>query len=539
MSETKRPLKVFLCHASADKPAVLDLYKRLVADGVDAWLDAESLIAGQKWEVEIPKAIRDSDVVIVCLSEKSINKEGYVQREIKFALDIADEKPEGMIFIIPAKLEECKVPDRLSTYHWVELIEEEGYRRLMRALRMRADKIDVTLQVPNSWLQSHLEEPAQKIALDSKLLQTQVREFVRLINSRFLKKISPRIIIAILASLTFVIVAALKPEFFSQPPIFSTPSATTIIPPSLTFNHTLPAKTFTPSKTPTKTATLEVMQTFTPSITITQKSASATLSFPVEITDAKGVQMVYVPSGSFTMGYGGVVNQGPTRKVFLSSFYIDKYEVSEKMYAQCVQDEACEIPNAGVWRTIDQYIDAKVNDNFPVVHVNWEMAGKYCEWREARLPTEAEWEKAARGSGNSLFPWGSVYNGNVANLCDKNCESVSSNSDFNDGYGWLAPVDAFSRGASSYGVYNMVGNVNEWVGDLYSTYYIRDQLTNPKGPTATTSNSHVIRGGAYNSDEWPLPVSISRWLSSNGGKDIGFRCAYDLKSDDSSNDDLP
>ena len=367
-----------------------------------------------------------------------------------------------------------------------------------------------------------------------------MREFVQLIKSRFLKKISLRSIIVALASVAFIIiVATLKPVFFSQSPIFSTLTATKIIPPSLTFTHTLPTKTLTPSKTPTKKATLEVTQTFTPSITFTQKSASATLSFPVEIADVKGVQMVYVPSGYFTMGYGGVGNQGPTRKVFLSSFYIDKYEVSEKMYAQCVQDEACEIPNAGVWRTIDQYIDAKVNDNFPVVHVNWEMAGKYCEWREARLPTEAEWEKAARGSGNSLFPWGSVYNGNVANLCDKNCESVSSNSDFNDGYGWLAPVDAFSRGASSYGVYNMVGNVNEWVGDLYSTYYIRDQLTNPKGPTATTSNSHVIRGGAYNSDEWPLPVSISRWLSSNGGKDIGFRCAYDLKSDDSSNDDLP
>ncbi len=119
--DNKRPLKVFLCHASADKPAVRDLYKRLTADGVDAWLDAENLFAGQNWQVEIPKAIRESDVVIVCLSEKSINKEGYVQKEIKFALDVADEKPEGTIFIVPARLEECIVPDRLSMYHWVDL----------------------------------------------------------------------------------------------------------------------------------------------------------------------------------------------------------------------------------------------------------------------------------------------------------------------------------------------------------------------------------------------------------------------------------
>jgi hypothetical protein len=145
-----RPLKVFLCHASADKPAVRDLYKRLVADGVDAWLDAESLIPGQNWWEEIQKAIRASDVVIVCLSEKSVNKEGVVQKEIKSALDVADEKPEGTIFIIPARLEECQTPYRLSLYHWVDLFEENGYQKMMRALRLRADKIGAVLQIKKS-----------------------------------------------------------------------------------------------------------------------------------------------------------------------------------------------------------------------------------------------------------------------------------------------------------------------------------------------------------------------------------------------------
>jgi len=159
--DTQRPLKVFLCHASADKPAVRGLYKRLVADGVDAWLDAESLIPGQNWQVEIPKAIRESDVVIVCLSEKSINKEGYVQKEIKSALDVADEKPEGTIFIIPARLEECKTPDRLSMYHWVDLYEEDGYQKLMRALLLRADKIGAVLQAKKSWL-GGLTSPTRK-----------------------------------------------------------------------------------------------------------------------------------------------------------------------------------------------------------------------------------------------------------------------------------------------------------------------------------------------------------------------------------------
>jgi outer membrane protein assembly factor BamD (BamD/ComL family) len=139
--ERQRPLKVFLCHASGDKPTVRVLYQRLVRDGVDAWLDKEKLLPGQDWQVEIPKAVRESDVVVVCLSNKSITKEGYIQKELKFALDIANEKPEGTIFLIPARLEECEVPARLGSWQWVDLFEPDGYERLMRSLRLRADKL--------------------------------------------------------------------------------------------------------------------------------------------------------------------------------------------------------------------------------------------------------------------------------------------------------------------------------------------------------------------------------------------------------------
>lgn len=139
--KSTRPLKVFLCHASGDKPAVRALYQRLLRDGVDAWLDKEKLLPGQDWQLEIPKAVRESDVVIICLSSKSITKEGYVQKEIKFALDFATEKPEGTIFLIPARLEECGVPVQLGLWQWVDLFETDGYERLMRSLRLRADKL--------------------------------------------------------------------------------------------------------------------------------------------------------------------------------------------------------------------------------------------------------------------------------------------------------------------------------------------------------------------------------------------------------------
>lgn len=139
--ESTRPLKVFLCHASGDKPAVRALYQRLLRDGVDAWLDKEKLLPGQDWQLEIPKAVRESDVVVICLSNKSTTKEGYVQKEIKFALDFATEKPEGTIFLIPARLEECAVPAQLGLWQWVDLFETDGYERLMRSLRLRADKL--------------------------------------------------------------------------------------------------------------------------------------------------------------------------------------------------------------------------------------------------------------------------------------------------------------------------------------------------------------------------------------------------------------
>ena len=144
--EGKRPLKVFLCHASGDKPPVRELYKHLVNEGVDAWLDQEKLLPGQDWRLEIPQAVHAADVVVVCLSNKSLTKEGYVQKEIKFALDIAEEKPEGAIFLIPARLEDCSVPERLSRWHWVDLYEENGFSRLLRSLKLRAGAVGATIE---------------------------------------------------------------------------------------------------------------------------------------------------------------------------------------------------------------------------------------------------------------------------------------------------------------------------------------------------------------------------------------------------------
>lgn len=138
------PLRVFLCHSSGDKRAVRNIYQRLKADGFDPWLDEEKLLPGQDWHFEIRKAVKTSHAVLVCLSQDSINKIGFVNKEIKYALDVADEQPEGAIFIIPVKLEECVIPDRLRTWQWVNYFEPSGYERLIRALQAREQALGIS-----------------------------------------------------------------------------------------------------------------------------------------------------------------------------------------------------------------------------------------------------------------------------------------------------------------------------------------------------------------------------------------------------------
>jgi hypothetical protein len=140
-TDAKATMQVFLCHSSNDKKTVRLLYRQLCAEGLDAWLDEEKLLPGQDWEQEIPRAVRSSDVVIVCLSLNSISKSGYVQKEIKQALDAADAQPDGNIFLIPLKLEPCEVPERLKRWQWVNYYEESGFERLMKALQTRASQL--------------------------------------------------------------------------------------------------------------------------------------------------------------------------------------------------------------------------------------------------------------------------------------------------------------------------------------------------------------------------------------------------------------
>jgi hypothetical protein len=120
------------------------LYEQLLAEGVHPWWGEEDLLPGQSWQLEVRNAVRAAHVVVVCLSRHT-NQAGSFQKEIRYALDVADEQPEGAIFVIPVRLQECEVPDRLRELTWVDLYDERGYERLMRALRARAESLGIRL----------------------------------------------------------------------------------------------------------------------------------------------------------------------------------------------------------------------------------------------------------------------------------------------------------------------------------------------------------------------------------------------------------
>lgn len=133
-----KEMRIFLCYSKADKGAARKLYDRMRAEGLRPWFDEEDLMPGQEWEMEITKAVRESDIVLVLLSRRFVERPGFGQKEIKLALDIAERQPEGKIFIIPVKLDECKVPERLRRWQWVNLFEANGYDRLLSALHKQA-----------------------------------------------------------------------------------------------------------------------------------------------------------------------------------------------------------------------------------------------------------------------------------------------------------------------------------------------------------------------------------------------------------------
>lgn len=433
-----RQLKVFLCHSSSDKPVVRELYQKLSAEGwIDPWLDEEKLFPGQDWNLEIEKAVEAADAILVCLSNNSITKEGYVQRELRIVLDYADYKPEGTLYIIPVRLEECEPPRRLRPWQYANYFPKEdrdkAYQHLLVSLRMRASGLGV--EIPKSQ-----KDPAQ--APEPKQVET-TKDVSRGDVGR-----------------------ELAPEGGAIPP------------------HARPSREGT-----------------------------------IVIGD---MEFMLVPKGKFLMGsrdddkdaYDDEKLQHTVEIPY--DYWPARFTVTNEQYAAFVKAKKGEHPVSG-WENKRDY---------PVVNVSWLDAMAYVQWlneemRPAlqgdprlaalvlRLPTEAEWEKAARGVYGNIYPWGNEF--------DKNrCNSYES------GKMDTMPVNAFPNGASPYGCEQMSGNVWEWTHTLFEKY--------PYAPDTKRENEsdqngvRVVRGGSFIGNRQYVRMAVRfRDFPDYRGGNLGFR----------------
>ena len=219
-------------------------------------------------------------------------------------------------------------------------------------------------------------------------------------------------------------------------------------------------------------------------------------------------------------------DEEPAHTVNLAAFYIDRLEVTNAQYAACVDEGVCDPPSQVVSISGVDYYENPEFDDFPVIWVSWQSAVEYCQWRDARLPTEAEWEKAARGDDSRKYPWGNEdVAGHLLNYADINSLVQWADVTQNDGYWQAAPVGSYLDGASPYGVLDMAGNVWEWVADWYlGSYYSDSPLENPRGPA--TGEMRVARGGSWIDPDW-LVRAAGRFRGRPNGSsfNIGFRCA--------------
>lgn len=329
----------------------------------------------------------------------------------------------------------------------------------------------------------------------------------------------------------------------SRTPILSTRSVTPIVEAALTLEA---PDTATPETLSTEPLSITIAQapSPTPSLILSPTTAMTSQQLPAITTPLPGgstrihsvdeAVLVYISQGSFVQGLsekqidrlmercGGCSREAfsasvPQRTVYIDAFWIYQSEVTNGMYNRCVAANICSPPARFESNTRNDYWLNPAYAAYPVIHVTWADAYTYCRWSGGRLPTNAEWEKAARGTDGRLFPWGDEWpSPDLANVNQPETGDTTA-------------VGSYPGGASPYGVYEMAGNVWEWVSDWYElTYYASAPSRNPPGPPSSVSGERVGRGGNWYWQEGYASAGYrDYWIPTESASGVGFRCVID------------
>ena len=511
-----RPLRVFLCHSSKDNSIARELYHQLDGEGwVDVWFIEARLLPSQDWGTEITKGIENADVIIAFLSKNTPMEEETDYPAWSFVVDVLKVRDDEKVFILPLLLDDSNISIDLkigqSINYFPKNQRKMGYQKLLENLEAYAGQLGLSLDkqlappapeqrmqwTPSLWKQldeKGFEVEAESKPPNSRSIRTgqRFRKFFSGVNDLFfLASVTGTLLVISVCALTINYLVKGDNTNFITAPIVS--RALTLVP--------LP------------TPTLGVGS--------------------VRISPKDGMRMVYVPAGEFLMGSEDHQDdEQPVHNVYVDAFWIDQYEVTNGMYAQCVEAKICTMPipeeilvelspkfsDQILFRSLaeqSEFPQRLATDpeffNQPVTGIFWENANAYCQWVGRRLPTEAEWEKAARGVDGRMYPSGEEIDCTKANLfsCADNPSRVGS----------------FEAGQSPYGAYDMAGNAMEWVADWYgSSYYQISPYENPLGPTSGLHR--VYRGGSWESDEFASRAANRPGYSITIPHNlIGYRCA--------------
>ena len=472
---------VFISYSSRDKTVADAMCATLEGRKIRCWIAPRDVPPGQIWASALPDAIRASRVFVLVFSDGS-NKSRQVLREVAEA--VSSDIP-----IIPFRIEDVQPSKEMGYYiktiHWLDALTPP----LERHLKRLADRVEALLAVEGEGLPP---VPSEAPVAEEVGGPEERRRWPR--PWQALPTWASVIILVILLSLVVGGGSQLVKNLWAPKPE-QTKVAETVVTATLTpATQTSQPVPWTPTLTPKPPTDVPIPSTF---------------------TTAPPEGMVFVPAGEFIMGSPegeGNDDEHPLRTVYLDAFYIGKYEVTNAEYKECVDARACDPPSPTSSSSHDSYYGSPVYDDYPVINVSWYDAKAYCDWKGVRLPTEAEWEKAARGTDGRKYPWGNEFDSYKCNTYEPDVGDTTE-------------VGSFPDGASPYGAYDMAGNVEEWVADWYDAdYYGKATARNPQGPDSGVGR--VWRGGSWLYRQLNARCAYRDWCPPDFRNfDVGFRVA--------------